>query len=1145
MELGFKKLNRSAMSFIGLSLLTTALLLITGCLGGGAEPPKGSCSEPYNKVIASVKIQDKCEAHFSVTDFDFLSNKNIHVDRIMFEGTLIPHHAKREDFDYSLNGVKSCRKDGGHNIDFDDEIQHSDGNHKGTEDKHAFSSPVHQFFLNGGLAFELFLLQLQKNKGTLKLRQYGRDSELVEAHLVAVGTIYKKCDTPPPPPPPPPPPVAPHTTIGALDPSVSPTALLTKQISFSADQAGVTFFCSRDGAVATACTSPASYAGLANGAHSFTVYAKNSAGLIDVSPPVHNWIVDATTPSTTITNLATLPLITSSGSIHFVFSSSKPGTFLCSLDDAPEAACASPKDYANLSQGAHKFAVNSVDNVGNKGATPATFQWVIDQTAPTATILSVVPAAVINNATHVELQFAASESASFMCSVDNQAYAACTSPVVLDPVAEGSHWFAVRAQDLAGNVSVPATFSWSTDLTAPVITLGNVTPAAGATNSHNISVDFSTSEPVDTMCSLDGAAPQICQSPFTAVISAEGLHAVVISAQDYAGNVAADQNVVWNMDYQQPMISFGAMVPSAASAINSTSLNVEIVTTEPVTFTATLNGVSIPVIASGISLSGLAEGAYSLEVSGFDAVGNPGNVIHHDFNVDVTAPLLSLNSAITGVTRLDSNTLTFLTNEAARVECNVDSQGFGTCLSPLSLSGLAEGLHDAQVRAIDPAGNVSAVADAQWTVDSVAPVTTLTYVQNATNAFSFTMFSSEANSTFVCALDAAAVGPCVSPYSINGVTPGSHSFFAYAVDQAGNMDALGASVDFNVLASVSTTFVSATPAQALTSLHTMALAFSSNHTNAHFLCSLDSAPSVICTSPLSYSGIGEGAHSFHVQAVDFYGNADPVGASYSWSVDSIAPTTSMTVVQNSANAFTFTMVASEVGSSFRCSIDGATAAPCVSPNSVSGLAVGGHTFRAYAVDQAGNVDSVGASSTVTVLPPVTTTLVSSSPSAAQTNQKNITFTFTSNSVGATFVCKLDGGAATACTSPATYSNLADGAHTFVVKAVDSFGTQDSVGASHAWSIDTVAPAASGVTLSSGSTTVTVTWTTAEPTSTKLYWGKDADVSHIVPDNGVYTTSHTVVLTGLSPNSLYGVMPSGQDQSGNSYVGARVTIRTKN
>ena len=45
-----------------------------------------------------------------------------------------------------------------------------------------------------------------------------------------------------------------------------------------------------------------------------------------------------------------------------------------------------------------------------------------------------------------------------------------------------------------------------------------------------------------------------------------------------------------------------------------------------------------------------------------------------------------------------------------------------------------------------------------------------------------------------------------------------------------------------------------------------------------------------CNSPVSYSNLGDGAHTFAVQAVDVSGNVDPTPASFTWTVDTTSPT---------------------------------------------------------------------------------------------------------------------------------------------------------------------------------------------------------------------------------------------------------------
>src|SRR6185312_13380138 len=75
------------------------------------------------------------------------------------------------------------------------------------------------------------------------------------------------------------------------------TSSRTASFTFHASDPAATFACSIDSAPATSCTSPANYAGLADGAHTFTVTASVN-GRSDSSPPHANWTVDTTPPST-------------------------------------------------------------------------------------------------------------------------------------------------------------------------------------------------------------------------------------------------------------------------------------------------------------------------------------------------------------------------------------------------------------------------------------------------------------------------------------------------------------------------------------------------------------------------------------------------------------------------------------------------------------------------------------------------------------------------------------------------------------------------------------------------------------------------------------------------------------------------------
>ena len=65
--------------------------------------------------------------------------------------------------------------------------------------------------------------------------------------------------------------------------------------------------------------------------------------------------------------------------------------------------------------------------------------------------------------------------------------------------------------------------------------------------------------------------------------------------------------------------------------------------------------------------------------------------------------------------------------------------------------------------------------------------------------------------------------------------------------------------------------------------------FSATEPGSSFECSLDAAVVSSCSSPVTYTGLGDGSHSFAVQATDPAGNTDPSPASFSWTINASKP----------------------------------------------------------------------------------------------------------------------------------------------------------------------------------------------------------------------------------------------------------------
>lgn len=156
------------------------------------------------------------------------------------------------------------------------------------------------------------------------------------------------------------------------------------------------------------------------------------------------------------------------------------------------------------------------------------------------------------------------------------------------------------------------------------------------------------------------------------------------------------------------------------------------------------------------------------------------------------------------------------------------------------------------------------------------------------------------------------------------------------------------------------------------------------------------------------------------------------------------------------------------------------------------------------------------------------TYIDSAPPVGTTSN-TATFAFHASGSPASFTCKLDTGASTACTSPITYSGLAQRAHTFTVAATVNKST-DVTPATYAWTVDSTAPGTPG----------SFTATAQSPFGVGLSWAASTDNTGVTGydlfrDGALYqslgpVTSYTDTDVLGSSTHLYAV--SARDIAGN-------------
>ncbi|MBE2319619.1 PD40 domain-containing protein [Solirubrobacter sp. CPCC 204708] len=189
------------------------------------------------------------------------------------------------------------------------------------------------------------------------------------------------------------------------------------------------FECRIDGGAWYACTTPHRTRTVIDGEHRFEVRALDGA-LVDPEPARRTFTVDTAAPSTMIVSGPNA--LTSDRNPVFVLASDDgDATFECRLDSNDWGPCA---PYANLADGAYRFAARARDRAGNVDDTPATRAFTIDTLAPdtvfTATLASApVPPAGMGTSTFA---VSATGVASMGVSCPADAPSACEGQLAID-----------------------------------------------------------------------------------------------------------------------------------------------------------------------------------------------------------------------------------------------------------------------------------------------------------------------------------------------------------------------------------------------------------------------------------------------------------------------------------------------------------------------------------------------------------------------------------------------------------------------------------------------------------------------------------------------------------------------------------------
>jgi hypothetical protein len=626
--------------------------------------------------------------------------------------------------------------------------------------------------------------------------------------------------------------------------------------------------------------------------------------------------------------------------------------------------------------------VRATDAAGNRDPLAARYEFTVETTRPDGRITG-GPGAVSSDPTPTFEFDADEEDVSFDCRVDGAAFAPCSGPgqshTHTPALADGNHTFEVRVTDADGEVDPsPASRTFRVDTVDPQTNISS--GPTGLTKERQSRHYFSSNESGSSFqCRFDDAEWAPCYASWyhwPATPIADGPHRFEVRAVDAGGLIDRTPALAeFTVDATRPTTTF---IDPPERTDDSTP-TFEFRASEPgVTFQCRFDtSAFVPCddqAGRHTASAQLANGQHRFEVRATDRAGNfESPVAAHTFVVGAAAPQTSLGISPGAFTSDATPVFGFSADQAgSSFECEIDSQGFQPCGSGPTWEvspALADGPHVFRVRARYGGESDQTPAEARFTVDTVAPLVSITAGpegQTLETSPTFEFESGEANVEFRCRIDQRPWRACAGQFSDGTLGYGDHSFEVVGTDRAGNERAparrnfsvvepdasMGEPIGLRVIDAVSET---ADPRPGFR--------FTAAEDGAHYECRIDDEPFGPCSGPglvhrPAYE-LNDGSHSFAVRAT--IGIRREVVAT-DFTIDRRPPHTAIdsgppVILSVRPGPVPFRFSASEPGARFECRVDGADFSPCRSGEPMLVEDAGRHQFEVRAIDRLGNTDS--------------------------------------------------------------------------------------------------------------------------------------------------------------------------------------------
>ncbi|MBX3019524.1 MAG: hypothetical protein KF767_16675 [Bdellovibrionaceae bacterium] len=363
----------------------------------------------------------------------------------------------------------------------------------------------------------------------------------------------------------------------------------------------------------------------------------------------------------------------------------------------------------------------------------------------------------------------------------------------------------------------------------------------------------------------------------------EGAHAIRLSAVDRAGNAAPEVSDALSIDLTAPIVKFTSTPATiTADPVGKFSFSAVDAMSGVSGYECSADGAVFAACSSGIS-STYGAGGHSFRVRATDGAGNVSAPIAYSWNIDLSAPSVTIKSGPEGNVKSRDAHFTFEGSDdgipLSSFICKLDGRPAAQCDSgSATYTGLSDGEHTFTVIAKDGVGHESSPATRKFVIDTMPPSITIEGPtgRQASSSAAYTFTASDSGSGVArieCAMDSASFSTCGGAKSFSNLSNGSHTISARAIDNVGNTSMVASKTIFVDLIKP-IVVITKSPASEI-AVTTADYEFSASDADggsiAHIECRLNASAWEKCTSPKKYEDLAKGDYKFEVRATDSVG----------------------------------------------------------------------------------------------------------------------------------------------------------------------------------------------------------------------------------------------------------------------------------